>query len=196
MDFESVSDPLVVMDEFRSRAEQEGLALPESMVLATVDEQGAPHARVVLFKGRAGRVIHFYTNYQSPKSKELAVEPRAEICVHYASLALQVRVAGRVSRLSREESESYFATRPRMSQVGAWASQQSQPLSSREELDQQVAAVDERFTGQDVPCPPHWGGFGLEAENVELWVGQEGRLHERARYRFEGERWLVQRLFP
>jgi pyridoxamine 5'-phosphate oxidase len=196
MNFESIVDPLLTVDEFRVHASDAKLALPESMVLATVDPDGAPHARVVLYKGRSGRNIHFFTNYQSDKARDLEHEPRAEICIHYASLALQVRLFGTVQKLSRAASEAYFASRPRESQIGAWASRQSQPLASRAELDEAVASLSARFEGKAVPCPQHWGGFGLETETVELWVGQDGRLHDRARYRFDGERWQCQRLFP
>lgn len=196
MDFESITDPIAKVDELRAKAEAAGLVFPESMVLATVDEQGAPHARVVFYKGRVGRRLHFFTNYQSDKGRQLALNPRAEVCIHYASLALQIRMNGGVAQLSADISDKYFQTRPRESQIGAWASAQSRPLRSREELDLAVTKVTERYAGVPVPRPPHWGGFGLVVENVELWVGREGRLHDRARYHFDGESWRCQLLFP
>lgn len=196
MDFESILDPLTVVDEWRTRAVQMNLPLPEAMVLATVDEEGAPHARVVLLKGRSARGLRFFTNYHSDKARQLGHQPRAEACIHYPSLALQARIAGVVSVLSDAESDAYFATRPRESQLGAWASEQSRVLASRAALDQAVAAVSEKFMGQGVPRPPHWGGYELVADRTELWVGQSGRLHDRARYRFEGDRWRCERLYP
>jgi pyridoxamine 5'-phosphate oxidase len=196
MDFESVLDPLIVVDEWRARAEELGQPLPEAMVLATVDDEGAPHARVVLLKGRRARALHFFTNYHSDKARQLRHQPRVEACVHYPSLALQARIAGVTSLLSAAESDAYFASRPRESQLGAWASEQSQVLVSRATLDQAVVAVSEKYKGQAVPRPPHWGGYQLVADTVELWVGQSGRLHDRARYRFEGEGWRCVRLYP
>lgn len=196
MDFEAVSDPLIVVDEWRAQAERAGMPLVEAMVLATVDEQGAPHARVVLLKGRRGRGVQFFTNYNSDKGQQLRHQPRAEVCIHYPALALQARVAGLVQALTGPESDAYFATRPRESQLGAWASEQSQELASRAELDAAVAELSAKFAGQPVPRPAHWGGYELVADTVELWVGQSGRLHDRARYRFDGERWRCARLYP
>src|SRR5690606_7589544 len=196
MDFETITDPVAKVDELRERAVAAGLLFPESMVLATVDEQGHPHARVVFYKGRVGRRIHFFTNYQSDKAQQIAATPRAEVCIHYASLALQIRMNGEVERLSAEISDDYFQTRPRESQIGAWASAPSRPLRSREDLDQAVLEVAQRYEGGAVPRPPHWGGYGIVVESVELWVGREGRLHDRARYHFDGQTWICQRLFP
>src|SRR6188768_113712 len=193
MDFEAVTDPLLVVDEWRAQAERTGLALPEAMVLATVDEQGAPHARVVLLKGRRGRGVQFFTNYDSDKGQQLRHQPRAEVCIHYPALALQARVSGLVQTLTGRESDAYFATRPRESQLGAWASAQSRELASRAELDEAVRALSAKFAGQPVPRPAHWGGYELVADTVELWVGQKGRLHDRARYRFDGEDWQCAR---
>lgn len=196
MDFEAVSDPLDVVEEWLRRAAEAGEPVPDAMVLATVDDAGLPHARVVLFKGRAGRSVRFFTNYQSDKAVQLSHQPRAEVCIHHAGLALQARLAGTIEALGAAESDTYFATRPRESQLGAWASRQSRVLVSRGELDQAVQEVSARFVGQPVPRPPHWGGFGLVVDTVELWIGQSGRLHDRARYRFEGDRWSCERLFP
>src|SRR5690606_6139207 len=196
VDFESIPDPLAAVDGFRARAEEAGLALPECMTLATVDERGYPRARVVLLKARRGRNFEFYSNYESKKAQELSRQPHAALCIHYPSLALQARVEGKVSKLSAEESDAYFATRPRDSQIGAWASQQSRPLKSREELDAAFSEQEARFLGKPVPRPPHWGGYALVAQSVELWIGRGGRLHDRAQFTYEDGVWVCQRLFP
>jgi pyridoxamine 5'-phosphate oxidase len=196
VEFEGVSDPLLEMDRFREEAERAGIPLPEAMTLATVDEQGRPRARVVLLKGRRGRELHFFTNYESDKGRELAHHPAAAVCIHYAALELQVRVEGFVSRLSEAQSDEYFRTRPRESQLGAWASEQSAPIESRFALEEALSRVRERFEGAEVPRPPHWGGYRLVAERVELWLGQAGRLHDRARYVFDQGAWRLTRLQP
>lgn len=196
MNFEQIADPLDEVDALRAKAEAEGLALPEAMTLATVDAALNPQARVVLLKGRRGRTLEFFTNYSSAKARELQAHPRAALCIHYASLAFQARILGEVSRLSAEESDSYFATRPRESQIGAWASKQSEALGSREELDAAFRVEELRFAGGSVPRPPHWGGFRLTADVVELWFGRTGRLHDRARFTFVDGAWRVQRLYP
>ncbi len=196
VNFEAITDPLVEMDLFRARAEKEGVLLPEAMTLATVGLDGRPKARVVLLKGREGRELQFFTNYESAKARELKVQPWAALCMHFAALQLQVRVEGEVHRIGAELSDEYFKTRPRDSQLGAWASKQSRALASRDELDRSFEAERLRFAGQDVPRPANWGGFSLKAQSVELWVGQGGRLHDRAVYRYEGAKWLCQRLYP
>lgn len=196
MNFEAILDPLDEVDRFRLQAEQAGLPLPESMTLATVDSSGNPQARVVLLKGRKGRALEFFTNYLSAKARELEAHPRAALCIHYPPLAVQARILGVVERVSATESDAYFATRPRESQIGAWASRQSEVLGSREELDRAYKAQELRFAGESVPRPPHWGGFRLTADVVELWLGRSGRLHDRARFSFRGDGWRVERLYP
>lgn len=196
MNFELITDPLLEMDRFRERAEAEGLALPEAMTLATVGLDGGPRARVVLLKGRRGRELHFYTNYESDKARELDHEPRAALCIHYPTLAVQTRIEGTVVRLSEQESDAYFATRPRDSQLGAWASHQSRPLARRVDLDTAMDREQQRFEGRAVPRPSHWGGYGLTAHMVELWIGQGARLHDRARYVWEVDHWGCTRLQP
>lgn len=196
MEFEAVSDPLLEMDRFREQAERAGIPLPEAMTLATVDAEGKPRARVVLLKGRRERELHFFTNYESDKGRELDRHLEAAVCIHYAALELQVRVEGSVSRLSEAQSDEYFRTRPRESQLGAWASDQSAPVASREVLEQSLALVRQRFEGVEVPRPPHWGGYRLLAEKVELWLGRQGRLHDRARYVFNQGAWRCTRLQP
>lgn len=196
VNFEELADPLVEMDRFREQAERQGLSLPESMTLSTIGLDGAPRARVVLLRGRRGRELHFFTNYESDKSLEMARDPRVSACIHYPSLALQTRVEGIARRLSADESDAYFASRPRDRQLGAWASQQSRPLVHRDDLERKYAEAEQRFLGRDVPRPPYWGGFCLEAHRVELWIGKDGRLHDRARYEWTGSAWSCVRLQP
>lgn len=196
MDFEKIVDPLAEVDSFRRKAEADGFPLAEAMTLATVDSAGNPQARVVLLKGRSGRALEFHTNYRSAKARELEAHPRAALCIHFPFLAVQARILGQVERMSAEESDAYFVTRPRESQIGAWASRQSEVLGSREELDQAFRTQELRFSGEKVPRPPHWGGLRLTADLVELWLGRTGRLHDRARYTFRGEAWRCERLYP
>jgi pyridoxamine 5'-phosphate oxidase len=196
VDFEAITDPLAALDEFRARAEKAAQVLPEAMTLATIGLDGRPRARVVLFKGRLGRGVHFYSNYRSEKAKELERSPYASLCIHYAGLQLQARLEGKVERLSASESDAYFATRPRVSQIGAWASKQSEVLDCRATLDEAFEREEARFVDQEVPRPPHWGGFSLVVDKVELWVGQGGRLHDRARYEYGGANWTCARLYP
>lgn len=196
IDFETVVDPCQEVDRFRAWAREEGLTLPDCMTLATVGLDGRPQARVVLLRGRSGREFHFYTNYESNKGRELRHLPYAELCIHYVDLAVQARVSGPVRRLSETQSDAYFATRPRESQLGAWASEQSAVLESRASLETRWEQQRARFEGQEVPRPPHWGGLAVEAERVELWLGKEGRLHDRARYVWSDGRWDCTRLFP
>lgn len=169
---------------------------PNAMVLATVAAGGAPAARVVLLRGIDARGLVFYTNYDSDKGKDLDARPAASACFFWPLLERQIRVSGSVARVTREESEGYFRSRPRESQIGAWASRQSAPLSGRAELEARVTEVRARFEGQDVPCPPNWGGFRLSLERVELWQGRPSRLHDRLVYVRAGESYAVTRLSP
>jgi pyridoxamine 5'-phosphate oxidase len=188
-------DPIAQFRGWWERAEAE-VPLPDAICLATVDAAGAPDARMVLLKGFDERGFRFHTNYESAKGKQLDAEPRAAIVVYWRELDRQVRIRGRVERLSGAESDEYFLTRPPDRRVGAWASPQSRPLESREELDERVREVEERFAGEEIPRPEHWGGFVLHHETVEFWQGQVGRLHDRFAYSREGEGWRIQRLGP
>lgn len=169
---------------------------PDAMCLATTTREGAPSARVVLFRGVLRGRLCFYTNYASRKGDELAANPRAAALFHFVKLARQVRVEGTVEKLTAEESDAYFARRPRGHQVGAWASQQSRPLGSLEELAARVAELEARFEGKDVPRPEGWGGYGLLPQRVELWQGRLNRLHERRLFEREGEGWRESLLSP
>ncbi len=177
-------------------AETEGVRLPETMVLATAGADGVPSARAVLLKGVDERGFAFFTNLESRKARELGENPRAALVFHWPALGRQVRVEGLVSRVHDAEAEAYFATRPRGSQIGAWASPQSAVLASREELEQRVAESEAAHPGGDVPLPPFWGGYRVEPDAVEFWQHRESRLHDRLRYRRTADGWAVDRLAP
>lgn len=170
---------------------------PTAMTLATVSPEGNPAARVVLLKGVDARGLVFFTNYESDKGKHLAANPRACANLFWVLLERQVRVNGTVTKVSREESEAYFRGRPRESQLGAWASEQSGVLQGRAALEARLAEIRARFGDGEIECPPHWGGYRISLEIVELWQGRPSRLHDRLRYtRIDDSRWRVERLSP
>lgn len=166
------------------------------MTLATATPDGIPAARLMLLRGVDHRGFVFFTNYESRKGRELLANRHAALVLHWAILQRQVRVEGTVGRLTPEECEAYFQTRPRGARIGAWASQQSAELSSRAELDKRVSEYEARFAGQNVPLPPFWGGFRLAPTAIEFWQGRINRLHDRVRYTRAGESWSVVRLYP
>ncbi len=155
---------------------------PNAMTLATVNAEGAPRARILLLKTFDESGFVFFTNYRSKKSQELEKNPKASLCFHWDALQRQIRIEGVVQKTSRSESENYFATRPRESQIGAWASHQSEILASAEELQERVITLEKKYQGHEIPCPEHWGGFRLRPELFEFWQGRTGRLHDRLRY--------------
>jgi pyridoxamine 5'-phosphate oxidase len=196
-------DPLTLFDAWYADAVAAQLPEPTAMVLATVGSDGWPQARTVLLKGHDERGLRFFTNLGSPKAAALAATRRAALVFPWHPLHRQVRVVGAVEVLSRGEVTAYFSTRPRDSQLGAWASPQSQIIGSRAELDELVAEVESRFPdGAEVPPPPHWGGFRLVPREWEFWAGRQGRLHDRLRYRRSdggsgaGGGWVRERLAP
>ena len=188
-------DPFTQFAHWWERAVAE-VPLCDAAALATVDAAGDPDARMVLLKGHGPDGFRFYTNLESAKGEQLGACPRAAIVVYWRELDRQVRARGRVEPLSDADSDAYFATRPRDSQLGAWASPQSRPLDSREELDGRVAEAEASFGEATIPRPPHWGGYLLVPESVEFWQGQVGRLHDRFLYTRDGERWRIERLAP
>lgn len=181
-----------------AEARAAGIHEPEAMALATATPDGAPSVRMLLLKGHDARGFAFYTNRESRKGAELAGNPQAALLFHWAPpLHRQVRVEGRVESMSDADSLAYFATRPRVSQIGAWASPQSDPLASRAELERLVTDVEQRFAAEaQLPLPPHWGGFRVVPEAFEFWQGRDGRLHDRARYTRDGGAWRRTRLAP
>lgn len=164
--------------------------------LATADLEGRPSARIVLVKSASPGGFVFYTNRESRKGRELDGNPWAALCFFWPSIVRQVRVEGTVERLDDAESDAYFASRERGSQVGAWASRQSTPLPSREALEDRVRHVEARFAGQPVPRPPFWGGYRLNPQRIEFWQGKESRLHDRLLYERDGDGWVTTRLAP
>ena len=187
-------DPVAQFGRWWDEATAE-VPLPDAMCLATTDADGRPDARMVLLKGFDERGFRFFTNYESRKAGQLD-SSAAALVVYWREQDRQVRVRGAVVRLGAEESDEYFASRPRESQLGAWASPQSRPLADRAELDARLAEAKERFADGPVERPPHWGGFVVRHDEVEFWQGQVGRLHDRFRYSREGTGWVVTRLAP
>ncbi|HEY4280798.1 MAG TPA: pyridoxamine 5'-phosphate oxidase [Conexibacter sp.] len=193
-----LDDPIELFRSWFDAAARAGLPQVDAMTLATVDANGLPAARVVLLKGVDERGFQFFTNYDSRKGVELAANPHAALTFLWIPPQRQVRVRGDVVRLEPHESEAYFATRPRGSQVGAWASEQSRPLTRRELLEARWAELDEQYAGRTVPRPPHWGGYLVQPREIEFWQGRDNRLHDRFRYtrRADGGGWERTRLQP
>ncbi len=167
-----------------------------AMTLATVDADGRPHCRVLLLKGLDEQGFTFFGNYESAKGEQLAVRPFAAMTFFWPGLERQVRIEGRVERLSSEESAAYYQQRPLGSRLGAWASPQSRVVADRSALQQLVAVTEARFAGQEPPCPPHWGGYRLLPDRLEFWQGRPSRLHDRLNYRLNDGQWLRERLAP
>ena len=190
-------DPFRQFDKWFGEAEAAKLPEPNAMVLATASRDGRPAARVMLLKGLDGRGFVFYTNYESRKGRELESNPRATLLFPWIALERQVTVEGSISRVTREESETYFHSRPRTSQLGAWASQQSSIVAGRAVLEESLKAVEKKYSGQEVPLPPYWGGFRLIPDVVEFWQGRRSRLHDRLRYRRLADgTWTIERVSP
>ncbi|HEY3718022.1 MAG TPA: pyridoxamine 5'-phosphate oxidase [Jatrophihabitantaceae bacterium] len=169
---------------------------PNAVQLATVDAAGHPSVRTVLVKALDERGVVLYTNYDSAKARDIEQNPYAAAVFAWLALERQVRLSGPVERVARAETEAYFATRPRGSQIAAWASAQSSVISSRVSLEEKVREVEERFAGVDVVAPPNWGGYLLRPEVVEFWQGRHDRLHDRLRHRVVDGGWVVERLAP
>lgn len=189
-------DPITRLEDAITRARAASPDDPTAAALATADARGRPSVRMVLVKGADARGLTFFTNRDSRKGRELAENPWAALCLHWAALGEQVRAEGPVAPLPDAESDAYFATRPRESQLGAWASRQSAPLAARADLEAALAEVTGRFAGLPVPRPPRWGGYLLAPQVIELWRNGDGRLHHRERFEREGAGWRVTLLQP
>ncbi|WP_166459692.1 pyridoxamine 5'-phosphate oxidase [Amycolatopsis pithecellobii] len=185
------------LQEWLNQAISAGVAEPNAMVLATADAEGRPSSRSVLCKGLDTRGVVFYTNYTSAKSHDLTVARYASVTFPWYSLHRQVTVRGEVEKVNVRETAEYWASRPRGSQLGAWASPQSQVVRSRRELDNALSSIERRFANvEEIPLPPHWGGWRVKPDTVEFWQGQRNRLHDRLRYVHTHDGWHVQRVAP
>jgi pyridoxamine 5'-phosphate oxidase len=193
---ELAPDPIEQFRDWLAAARDAGIYEPEAMTVSTVGADGRPSSRYVLLRGLDERGYCFYTNYRSAKARALDANPFAALTFGWLQIHRAVRVEGTVERLPEAESDAYFAGRPRAARVSAWASPQSEVIASREELERAAAAVEQRFAGAEIPRPPHWGGFLVRPERVELWQGRAGRLHDRLRYERERDGWRVVRLAP
>lgn len=193
---ELAPDPFTMFSRWFDAARAAHVLEPNAMVLSTVSVDGIPSARTVLLKGLTDDGFVFFSNYDSRKGAELGANPHCSLLFGWYDLQRQVRIEGAASRIPRAETEAYFASRPRDSQIGAWASAQSSVVGSRAELEVAYAEAAERFAEVDVPAPPHWGGYLVTPETVEFWQGRLHRMHDRLRYRRDGVSWLIERLAP
>ena len=197
-DFFAHDDPFVLFDLWMANAVAAEPNDPNAMAVATVDNTGLPDVRILLLKGADRRGFVFFTNFESAKGRELGATPKAALCFHWKSIRRQVRVRGPVAPVSDAEADEYFASRPRDSQIGAWASRQSCPLDSRATFEAEIAAVARRYDGGEVPRPPHWSGYRLTPLAIEFWHDRPFRLHDRLRFTRAGEGapWSKARLYP
>jgi len=169
---------------------------PNAMALGTVEEGGQPAVRIVLLKGFDERGFVFYTNYEGRKGRHLLLHPKAALCFYWPTIDIQVRIEGSVTKVADKEADAYFATRQRLSQIGAWASRQSEPLETPTALDERVRRYEEEFDGKEVPRPQFWSGFRVHPERIEFWKGKPNRLHERHLYTRDGNSWKIETLYP
>ncbi len=192
-----VADPIEQFRHWFANATDAQIAEPNAMTIATIGDDGAPDARIVLLKGVDARGFTFFTDYRSRKGQDLAARPQAALVFFWQELERQVRIRGHVEQLPSQESAAYYDSRPRGSRIGAWASEQSRVITDRSVLEAQVREVETRYPGDAAPpLPPHWGGFLVTPVQVEFWQGRQSRLHDRLRYRLQDGGWALERLSP
>ncbi|TVQ42580.1 MAG: pyridoxamine 5'-phosphate oxidase [Gloeocapsa sp. DLM2.Bin57] len=196
MEAEAPLNPIELFDLWLSQAIAAEILEPNSMTLATTNSAGYPVARMVLLKGFDHRGFVFYTNYNSDKAQQLLANPQAALVFWWSELERQVRIEGTITQTTPEESDEYFSSRPRGSQLGAWVSNQSSVIPNREVLEQELANLEIKYQEQDIPRPPHWGGFLLKPMLIEFWQGRPNRLHDRLRYQLKEDEWIRERLAP
>lgn len=190
------ANPILQFQSWFEQAVQAELPEPNAMTLATVSADSQPSARMVLLKGFDQQGFVFYTNYLSRKGQDLAQTPWAALVFWWAELERQVRIEGKVVKVSDSETEAYFESRPRGSQLGAWASDQSQVIGDRNMLDQRLQDLEQKYQNQPIPRPPHWGGYRVNPHLIEFWQGRTSRLHDRLCYRHSDQEWILERLSP
>jgi pyridoxamine 5'-phosphate oxidase len=190
------AEPYALFNAWLQDALKHHLPEPNAMTFATLGQDGGPSARTVLLKGFDEQGFHFFTNYDSRKGHEIAADARASAVFLWTQRHHQVSIRGTITKLPRGEAESYFAARPRGHQIGAWVSEQSRVIPGREWLEQRQIEMEQRFADQDIPCPPHWGGYALKPTEIEFWQGRVSRLHDRLRYTKIDSGWTLERLSP
>ena len=192
----SDTDPFAKFDAWFAEAVDNEPINPNAMTLATATADGVPNARMVLLKGHDTRGFTFFTNTLSPKGAEIEANPQVALCFYWRAIGRQIRIAGRAEPVTAAEADAYFATRPRGSQVGAWASEQSRTVDARATLERRVAEIDAHYANEDVPRPPHWSGYRVVPARIEFWVERRDRLHDRELFERDGEGWRASRLQP